>query len=371
MTDLKRLVPVKCFLELVFMTILYAMLDNVGGIKKYAVVLAACLLLFVLGRKNKWSAEALLCITLPVVTYVVFGSMSALIAGNSQTTTVKVILYVLVPLIFAFSIYIYYGENMEHILDMQLIGSILGYALFDAPYFAKIVHWESVYAFTFGIFVIYYAYRRRWKFCVLAFFFMIFAEKRIAILAVAVALVLMAILWFFQENKKLVLAFWTIVAGAVYFYLYLIYSGIMEAFCWGANIDTNGRVEMYARMAEEARFSLGYFGKGLGTVENLLEYWNVTTFANLHNDLLKFYIELGFIGLLVYLVSFGVMCYYAEKCFGKSQMCFLFGICVYTMVLFATDNVSIYMIYLIPLYTAFFAALVSGKKKNGMKDKLC
>lgn len=368
LVELKKYVTVKNLLELLFMTILYAVLDNVGGIKKYAVVLFACFLFFVFGRKKKWSLEALACVILPVAVYVLCGSFSALAAGNSQMNTIKIILYVLVPVVFSFSMYTFYGENMDHIVNMQFLGSVLGYAFFDAPYFAKIVHWESVYAFTFGVFVIYYAHQKKWKWCVPAFLFMIFAEKRIAILAVAASLVLMGILWFFRQNKKLVVAFWVIVSGAVYGYLYLIYSGIMEAFCWGANIDTNGRVEMYARMADEAVFSPLYFGKGLGTVELLLEHLNITAFANLHNDLLKFYIELGFVGLLIYLISFGAMFYCAEKWFGKSQMCYLFGICIYTMVLFATDNVSIYMIYLIPLYTTFFAALFPKGRKNEKKE---
>lgn len=362
MIDIKKIVTVKHILELVFMTILYAMLDNVAGIKKYAVILALCMVFFVLGRKKKWSVEALFCIALPVISYVLLGSLGALVGTNSQISTVKVILYVLVPLILAFSMYVYYGKDMKHIVDMHFFGSILGYALFDAPYFAKIFQWESIYAFTFGIFVIYYAYQKKWVFCALAGLFVWFTEKRIAFLAVIVTLLLMGTLWLFRENKKLVFGFWGAVTGVVYLYLYLIYSGTMSAFCWGANINTNGRVEMYERVANEVKFSLGYLGKGLGTVENLLEHWNVSTYVNLHNDLLKFYIELGFIGLLVYLLSYIIMFYVTEKRFGKSKMCFLFGISAYTMLLFTTDNVSIYMLYLIPMYSTLFAVMASEKQ---------
>ena len=87
-------------------------------------------------------------------------------------------------------------------------------------------------------------------------------------------------------------------------------------------------------------------------------------FANLHNDLLKFYIELGFIGFLIYLASFGAAFYFVDKYFSKLQTCFFFAIYVYTMVLFATDNVRIYMIYMIPIYSTLFAVLFLGKKKR-------
>lgn len=367
MIRLEKNVAVKYILELVFMTILYAMLDNVGGIKKYAFILVLCAVLLVLGRKKRWSVEEIFCLALPVFAYILLGGISAFIATSAQSTTVKVMMYVMVPFLFASFTYMYYGKDMTHITDIHFLGSILAYAIFDAPYFAKIFQWESIYAFVFGIFVIYYAYCKKWMFCIAAACFVYFAEKRIAILAVLITLVLMGILWLFERNKKLVIALWSAISCAVFGYIYLIHSGILEAVCWGANINTNGRVEMYGKIAAEADFSLGYFGRGIGIVEKLLEYYNVSTYVNLHNDLLKFYIELGFIGLAIYLVSYGIMFFLTDKYFGKISMCYLFLITAYTMILFATDNTSIYMIYLIPMYVTMFAVLSSGKKISAKK----
>lgn len=359
MIELKKILTIKHFVELVLMICLYAILDNVAGIKKYVIILAISMFFFLLGRKRQWNVRVVLTAILPTVVYIVMGSISALISTNSQVATVKVIMYLIVPMVFAFAMYVFYGKKMNHIVDMQFLGSVIAYSLFDAPYFAKIFHWESIYAFTFGIFAIYYAHQKKWKQFVIAICFVFFAEKRIAILAIMIVVFLLGALWLFQQNKKLVFTFWTTMSIAIYGYLYLIYSGIMEAFCWGANINTNGRVEIYGRMAKEAWFSLSYLGKGLGNVEHLLECWNISTFVNLHNDLLKFYIELGFLGLGIYLMSYGVMFALSKLWFGKSQMCFLFGIMTYTFVLFATDNVSIYLIYLIPLYSTIFAVLSS------------
>ena len=364
MIDLKKYIKVKYILEFVFMILLYAMLDNVGGIKKYIIILSVCMFLLVLGRKKRWSADMFLCIALPTILYVLLGCFSALIASNSQTTTIKVIIYVLVPLFFSFSYYVYYGKDMQRIVDMQFIGSFVAYKVFDAPVIFSLTTWESVYAFAFGVFAIYYAHKRRWKMFTLAMIFVYLAEKRIAILAVIASLILLGILWLFRYSKKLLLGFWGIVIGVIYAYIYLIYSGTMEAFCWGANINTNGRVEIYSRMAQEFEFSMGFSGAGLGIVEQLLEYWNVPMYGNLHNDLLKFYIELGFLGLLIYLLSFGMMFYLVEKLYGKSQMGFFFAMSVYSILLFATDNVSIYMIYLIPMYSTFFAMLASERNVN-------
>lgn len=366
MNKLKDVISVKRIVELISMLILYVFFDA-GGAKKYAAALAFCVIFLFLGRKKKWSADVLMCVGIPAVTYVLLGAFSTLISASAQMMTVKILMYTLVPLLLAFSMYTFYGDNMEHIVNMQFLGCLLAYALFDAPTFVKIFRWESVFAFSFGIFGLYYAYTKKWKVFIIAVLFMLFAEKRIAILAILAALFVMGIMWIFRQSKKLALIIWGAVGGAVYLYIYLIYSGFIEAFCWGANINTNGRVEMYGRMADEFEFSLGYFGEGLGVVENLLGHWNVIRFANLHNDLLKFYIEIGFWGLLIYWLSYGIMYWLAEKGFGKSKMNFLLGISVYSAVLFATDNVSIYMLYLVPMYSTVFSVLASKARsvKNG------
>lgn len=358
---LKEVITIKRLLELVSMLVLYVLFDA-GGAKKYAAALLFCAIFLFLGRKKQWSADALLCVALPPVTYVLMGSLSTFLAASAQMMTVKILMYTLVPLLLVFSMYTFYGEDMEKIIDVQFVGCILAYALFDAPTFIKIFRWESVFAFSFGIFALYYAYKKNWKLFVAAILFMLFAEKRIAIVAMAAALFVMGMMWIFRQSKKLAMIIWGMVSVVSYGYIYLIYSGILDAFCWGANINTNGRVEMYSRMAQEAQFSLSYFGKGLGMVEQLLKHWNIMTYVNLHNDILKFYVELGFIGFFIYLLSFGIMFYLAERKFGESKMSFLLVLSVYTMVMFMTDNVSIYMLYLVPLYSTFFAVLASKRE---------
>lgn len=369
MDKLKEMISLKRLLELVSMLVLYVLFDA-GGAKKYAAALVFCGIFLFFGRKKQWSADALLCVALPPVVYVLLGSFSTLLAASAQMMTVKILMYTLVPLLLGFSMYTFYGEDMEKMIDAQFIGCVFAYALFDAPTFVKIFRWESVFAFSFGIFALYYAYTKKWKIFVAAILFMLFAEKRIAIVAMAAALLVMGIMRIFRQSKKLALIIWGMVSAVSYAYIYLIYSGALDAFCWAANINTNGRVEMYSRMAQEAEFSVGYFGKGLGMVEQLLEHWNILTYVNLHNDILKFYVELGFIGFFVYLLSFGVMFYLTEKKFGESKMSFLLVLSVYTMVMFMTDNVSIYMLYLVPLYSTFFAVLAPKRENTIEKGKV-
>lgn len=367
MIGLKKIINIKHIIELLLMMFLYAVLDNVGGMKKYAIVIALGLVFLILGRKKKWSPEILLCTAIPAIAYVTVGAISVLLSVNAQMTSFKVILYGIVPLIFAFAVYVFYGNHMEHMVDIQFFGSILGYAIFDAPYWAKIFRWESVYAFVFGIFAVYYAYKKNWKLFIVAVLFLIFAEKRIAILALMGALVVLFFMWLFRHHQKLIYIIWGAISIFISGYLYLICSGRMKAICWSANINTNGRVEMYSRVAEE--FPATIFGNGLGIMEQMLEYWNVSVYSNLHNDLLKIFIELGILGFVVFLLSYGVMFWFAGKIAEKSKVSYLLSVVVYTMLLYATDNVSIYMIYLIPFYSTIFAALASEKKCDA-KEKI-
>ena len=118
---------------------------------------------------------------------------------------------------------------------------------------------------------------------------------------------------------------------------------------------------MFGRTVEWFGENFFAAGHGLGIVEKLLSAWNIEKFSNLHNDLLKFHIELGFVGLLLYFISFSIMFYLIGKRFGRRKMSLFISMATYTMILFATDNVSIYIIFLIPLYSIYFAALADNK----------
>ena len=369
MIDTKKILMIKRIIGFLAMWLLYDCI-NLGGMKKYAIAMVLFAVFCFFGRKRAWDMDVLLCVALPVGIYTIFGGMSGMLQGTYQMSTVKLFVFCLLPLLLAFSMYVFYGKDLHWMMEAQFLSCCIVYGIPCYKFFAVGHMWESTFAFSFGVFAIYYAYRKRILSMALALTLCYFAGKRIALLGVGAVLLVMAVSWLFQNNKKLILAVWGTAIAAIYGYLYLIYSGILDAFCWGANINTNGRVTMYTRMAEEAKFSPLYFGKGLGVVETLLENWNISTYVNLHNDILKFYIELGFFGLLLYLLSYCVLFLFAEKNFDTGKMCFLFGMSLYSLLLFVTDNVSIYIMYLLPVYCSFFAVLSSGRKVKNLREDL-
>lgn len=366
MKDLKEKFTVPNILrwciELILMTILYFILHS-GGMKKYVLLIAVSVILFFLGRKKKWPAEAVICVTLPIVSYLLLGGLSTFLNANPQMTSVKDMLFWIVPIFFACALYVYFGKDMERIVDFQFIGSCVAYLY----RYRRWIQWygkaEDSFAFVFGAFAIYYVYKKRWFAVLMAMFLMYFADKKIAFLAVAAAVAVLFLLWIFKKGKILAMTIWSLGISGIFYYIYAIHSGVLKNLCYNMGIIGNGRMTMYDRFREIYEFSPFFFGNGLGNIANILDCWAIPTYDHLHNDLLKFYFELGFLGFLIFMISYGVTFYLAEKRFGKSQMCGLLAMTVHSMVLFMTDNVSVYILYLVPVYSICFAMLVSEEKE--------
>lgn len=356
----------KYLLEFLLMVTVYVICDTTGS-KKYIIVLALCLLFFLLGRKRKWSLEAMICVGLPAVMYLIIGGFTTLFTGNMYGNTVKIMMFWLVPLLFSCSMYIFYQKDMERIVDFQFAACSIVFLLKNAYFIYWFYRAESMFAYAFGAFFVYYFYKKRWSFCAIIFIMLFITDKRIVILAAVLSLAVMGIMSLFRKDGRLGLAIWGLAIALIDGYLWFICSGTLAFLCQGIGINTSGRVKIYRRIIEWFQEPLMLTGKGLGIVEELLGAWNIYKFANLHNDLLKFYIELGLIGLLLFLISYWVVLRLTEKYFGRDKMCAVLAMFIYTMVLFATDNVSIYIIYLIPFYSILFAVLVGEVKSKRIK----
>ena len=336
---------------------------NTIGANKYLVIILLSILLLCLGRKKKWDPWTLLLLSMPMFTYLIFGGVSTFLSGGIQTTTIKVVLFWCVPFLFSFALYVYYGEKMCRIVDLQFASCSILYAIPKARLIIESGVAESTFAFVFGLYVIYYFYKKNWICTALAMILMYWSDKRIVMLAAGIGILIMIFVKIFKNHKGLIVAIWGCVSCFVLIYIWLICSGTLNYFCQGIGINTNGRLKMYSNMMEWFHESIMISGNGLGIVEKILECWNVYAFNNLHNDLLKFYIEIGVLGLCFYLISYGVVLWLTEKKYGNNVISLLLSTFIYSIVLFATDNVSIYILYLIPLYSIYFAVLAKKEKR--------
>lgn len=350
-------------IDILLIFVVFRLCDT-SGIKKYMIILMLSVLFFIRGMKKSWSADALLCLSMPMLTYLFLGTIGSTLNGHFYINTFKILAFWLVPLVAAFSIYVYAEDKMKYIVNIQMISIAFVYLGHRGIEVWKMLGSESIYAFTFGAFFLYYIFKKRWFWAVLSFALMCNGDKRITVLATACSLLILGVLWLFRYNEKLIYAVWGMTIGAIISYIYLICSGTLRYYSEGLGINTNGRMVMYDRMLEYFRGSKMFLGQGLGIVEENLQYWNISSFGNLHNDLLKFYFELGIIGLFIFLMSYGVMFFFVKRTSGKAEMAFMLSVTMYSMILFTTDNVSIYITYMLPLYSLCFAILSGNEKKE-------
>jgi len=113
-------------IELIVMLAVFTVCDRPGTVK-YAVVALIGIGFMFLGRKKKWSVEQLIYISLPVVVYLGIGCFYSLLNASIYSSTLKVLMFWSIPLSFAFSLYVFYGEDMPRIVDILFVASALVY----------------------------------------------------------------------------------------------------------------------------------------------------------------------------------------------------------------------------------------------------
>ncbi len=124
-------------------------------------------------------------------------------------------------------------------------------------------------------------------------------------------------------------------------------------------IDTKGRAALFAHVAPYYDISFTYTGQGTG-FERYVEWFTgvehqppLRTQTQIHNDFLRMYLNIGFIGYWVWIWSWlPVRLRYWFRQGGKDAGCLFFGVCVYCFVLYATDNTIYYP------YTMLACALI-------------
>ncbi len=220
-------------------------------------------------------------------------------------------------------------------------------------------------AFCLGAYLIYMLYKPKKKVMYfvllsLCLFCFLSAFKRIAIIAIVVALAFGYLLKFISKyNKKtaqnLVILFSVLVIFILIGYIALIKMGAF-ALLEEAGVETSGRVEIYDAVDEFYEFSPDFLGNGIGFLTYQLNTFMNVGVASVHNDFLQHFIDLGFWGYIVWLISMTLVrvCYFGRK--GNVENAIItFMLTVYLIIVSSTDNTMNY-----PLLTGVLAILMMG-----------
>ena len=211
--------------------------------------------------------------------------------------------------------------------------------------------------FLFGQFFIYYAMFapdnskpekrvRRWG-LILSLFFIILGLKRSSLPAMLLVCVYIKVLRITGKPEKLILV--TGIGLVLFFwvYLYLTRSGILVAFLESLGVDMMGR-DMLWSMPNEY-YELSPFWKGLGFegVTDLVNKWYreglIKRPLQLHNDILKIFIELGALGFTLWACIHYILypVYWMTRHDTQTGMLYT-ALLFYMTVTYLTDNTAFY-----------------------------
>ena len=137
-------------------------------------------------------------------------------------------------------------------------------------------------------------------------------------------------------------------------------------------INTMGRSNYYQAMMKYAEFSPSFMGIGRHVTVRILttdlDYFGL---GGIHSDILKMYVENGFIvfGLWLWYYLINVTRQYKKR-FGFKEAIMYFGLTIYTFTLYLTDNIEIYFIsQLFSIITPAAYALSRRKAEEGVRGE--
>ncbi len=225
-------------------------------------------------------------------------------------------------------------------------------------------------AFCLGAYLIYMLYKPKKN---IVYFILLFltlfcflsAFKRIAMIAIFVALVLGYLLKFIAKYNlktagRLVTIFTLAVIVLLIGYIAVIKLDVFELL-ERAGINTSGRVEIYDAVDKFYEFNPGFLGNGIGFLTYQLNTFMNVGVASVHNDFLQHFIDLGFWGYIIWLIS---MTFSRVWYFGRNgnldNAIITFMLTVYLIIVSSTDNTMNY-----PLLTGVLAMLMMG---NGYEE---
>ena len=225
-------------------------------------------------------------------------------------------------------------------------------------------------AFCLGAYMIYMLLKPQKKIAyyillALALFCFLSAFKRIAIIAIVIALAFGYFLKFVAKYSERSARTLLVVLSVMLVLILLGYIGIikLDAFEYleEAGVETSGRVEVYNAVDEFYEFSPEFLGNGIGFLTYKLNTDMNVGVASVHNDFLQHFIDLGFFGYIFWLLSMILMrvWYFGRK--GRTENAIIaFVLAVYLVIVSSTDNTMNY-----PLLTGVIAILMMGCDYDG------
>ncbi len=201
----------------------------------------------------------------------------------------------------------------------------------------------------------------------LTLFCFLSAFKRIGIIAIIIALffgfTLKLIARYSEKTAVRLTTFLTVLTVFLLIgYIGSIKSGGFQ-FLEQIGVDTSGRVDIYNAVDKYYEFSPGFLGRGIGFLTYQLSTNVHIGVSAVHNDFLQYFIDLGFWGYILWLLSMTVARVWYFGAGGRTENAIItFALLLYMIIVSMTDNTMNY-----PLVAMTLAILMIG---SGFDEKV-
>ena len=294
-----------------------------------------------------------------------FQSLSTDYLVRSTTLCVRWVLYCVLGLR---TVYVF-GEKSA---DMLLVSCLVAYIPTIVIYFVQngivagfnILFSSDAYSesivlevhrmtYVFGFLSVYYLYKwiiskdRVLPQMLLSIVLLLLGVKRIANFALILILAFLLLIKFLKNDERryrftCVLAVITVLIPLLY--VFAIKSGGLRLAFEHFGIEDSFRFNFWNHISSEYEFSVGFLGKGISYSQRFM--WNewsnikdLSAATNLHNDILSYYIGLGFIGFVGFFGLFFVgQTVLLKRWFSVKSALFAFALSSYYFVIMATSN---------------------------------
>lgn len=224
-------------------------------------------------------------------------------------------------------------------------------------------------AFCIGAYIIYMLFKpikKLWFWVLFSLSVLCFlaAFKRIAMVAMVVVAFLRLIIFLFGKISPKAERRTVNVIMIICIILLIAYIAVIKADVFSmlekAGIDTSGRAYIYSHVNQFYKFSPLFVGNGIGFLTYQLNEVLSLGVSAVHNDFLQFFIDLGFVGYILWLLSMTLL---RTSYFGKNNdnntAVAATLVTVYLIIVSSTDNTMNY-----PLLTGVMGIIIMGNNYN-------
>lgn len=335
---------------------------NYAGTFNYILLLSIVLIWLIKASnkylKNKNIDKIVIWLIMPHILYILYTLIISLLSSEYEYYRyfIKQIIFVILPIFAAYGV-VDLSINRKVNLPYTMFISITALFIYKNMYRIGNIFdlnsslFEGVEGFIFGIFLIYYVYKNNFILSIVSFILMYLGHKRIAVFASIIVIIIYKISTIMKNNKNKTysISIYILLISVSLIFIWMVSTDSIEYLFRTFNINTMGRSEIYSFINDYYDFNVNFYGNGMGFTEFILSSLGMIHFRNLHSDILKLYIELGFIVYIIYMLSYIKIYKNIYRLTPNVAKLYMY-LHIFTVINLFTDNIMIYMYYLFSLY---------------------